>query len=132
MTVAGRVELRNGLTDWLREIRGDLKDNALEAALEAGEAGRDSMRNTIATTPSGLSPGKPNRILTGHMWDRSDYRVTQTGQTIRVQIGWLGTRKAEEYFIAQEEGLGKVAFGMNALTKAQLEAQRVLKNKGFG
>lgn len=132
MTVQGRVQLRNDLISWLREIRGDLKDNALEAGLEAGEAGRDSMRNTIATTPSGLSPGKPNRILTGNMWDKSNYRVTQAGNTTRVQIGWLGIKAADNYFEAQEYGLGQVEFGMYALTKAELEAKRVLKDKGFG
>lgn len=132
MTVQGRVALRNGLLGFLREIRGDLKDNALEAAREAGEAGRDSMRHTIETTPSGLSPGKPNRILTGHMWDRTDYRVTQAGNTTRVQIGWMNVKNAEKYFEAQEKGLGPVQGAMHALTKAQMEAQRVLKDKGFG
>lgn len=132
MTVDGRTALRDGLLGFLRGIRGDLNDRALEAGLEAGEAGRGVIRKTIETTPSGLSPGKPNRILTGHMWDRADYKVTQVGRTVRVQMGWLNTKGDEKYFRDQEEGLNGVLFGMHALTKAQIEAKRILKNKGFG
>lgn len=132
MTVEGRVTLRNDLIGWLREIRGDFQDNALEAGLEAGETGRASMRNTIETTPSGLAPGKPNRILTGHMWDRADYKVTKSGHTVRVQVGWMGQKQAEDYFTAQEYGLGPVQGAMNSLVKAELEIKRVLKDKGFG
>lgn len=132
MTVQGRTELRDGLLRFLRGIRGDLNDRALEAGLEAGEAGRGVIRKTIETTPSGLSPNKPNRILTGHMWDRADYKVTQVGRTVRVQMGWIDAKAFESYFKDQEEGLNGVRFGMHALTKAQIEAKRILKDKGFG
>lgn len=131
MTVQGRVGLRNDLVGFLREIRGDFKESALEAATEAGEAGRDAIRHTIETTASGLKPGKPDRVLTGHMRDRADFKVTQTGHTTRLQIGWLGMKKAENYFEAQEYGLGRVSFGMHALTAAGFEAKRVLTDKRF-
>lgn len=132
MTVAGRVELRNGLTDWLREIRGELDSRAVESGLEAGKAGRDAIRHVIETTESGLSPGKPDRILTGHMWERADYRVSRTGHTTRVQIGWLDMKADEKYFEAQELGLGRVTFGMHALLAAGFEAKRTLENKRYG
>lgn len=132
MTVEGRVALRNGLIGWLREIRGEFQDNALEAGLEAGEKGRDAMRHSIENTPSGLSPGKPNRILTGNMWDKADYKVTKTGHTVRVQVGWLGMKKDDHYFEDQEYGLGPVQGAMNALVHAEIVVRNELKERGFG
>lgn len=131
MTVQGRVQLRNDLTDWLRGIRGELDSKAVEAGLEAGRAGRDAIRHVIETTESGLAPGKPNRILTGHMWERADYRVSRTGHTTRVQIGWLDMKNDEKYFEAQELGLGPVTFGMHALLAAGFEAKRTLADRKF-
>lgn len=132
MTVEGRVALRNDLISWLRDIRGELDSKAVEAGLEAGKAGRDAMRHIIETTESGLAPGKPDRILTGHMWRRADYRVSRTGHTTRVQVGWLDMKADEKYFEAQELGLGQVSFGMHALLAAGFEAKRTLEDKRYG
>lgn len=132
MTVEGRVQLRNDLVSWLREIRGELQDNALEAGLEAGEKGMQAMRTTIEHTPSGLSPGKSNRILTGNMWDKTTYKVSQSGHSVRVQVGWLNVKAADRYFEAQELGLGPVTFGMHALTHAEIVVKNELKNRGYG
>lgn len=131
MTVQGRVTLRSDLIGYLRGIRGEFDSEALKAAQEAGEAGRDAIRHTIETTESGLRPGKPDRILTGHMHERADFKVTQSGHTTRLQIGWLGMKKAENYFEAQEYGLGRVTFGMHALLAAGFEAKRVLTDRKF-
>lgn len=131
MTVQGRVALRNDLISWLREIRGDLDSNAAEAAQEAGEAGRDAIRHVIETTESGLSPGKPDRILTGHMHERADFRVSRKGHTTRLEIGWLDQKASEKYFNAQEYGLGRVSFGMNSLLAAGFEARRVLTDRKY-
>lgn len=127
--VEGRTQLRSGMLKWLQEIRQDFNDSALELALDAGELARDSMRNTIETTPSGLVPGKNNRILTGAMWDAVDYSVTATGNKFRVKHGWLHSRK--KYFLAQELGTGPVAFGMYGLTKAQMEAIKLIEDRKF-
>lgn len=127
--VSGRTELRADLIKWLREGRKEFNDFALEMGLDAGEKARDSMRNTIETTPSGLAPGKPNRILTGAMWDAADYSVTQSGYKVRVKHGWLRSRK--KYFLHQELGTGGVAFGMYGLTKAQQEAIKLIEDRKF-
>lgn len=127
--VEGRVQLRTDLLKWLKEGRQEFNDFALELGLDAGEKARDSMRNTIETTPSGLAPGKPNRILTGAMWDAADYSVTQAGYKVRVRHGWLKSRK--RYFLDQELGTGGVAFGMYGLTKAQQEAIKLIEDRKF-
>lgn len=127
--VGGRTELRAGLQNWLKENRQEFNDFALELGLDAGEKARDSMRNTIETTPSGLAPGKPNRILTGAMWDAADYSVTQTGYKVRVKHGWIKSRK--RYFLDQELGTGGVAFGMYGLTRAQEEAIKLIQDRKF-
>lgn len=127
--VEGRTKLRTDLRNWLTENRKEFNDFALELGLDAGELARDSMRNTIETTPSGLAPGKPNRILTGAMWDAADYSVTQSGYKVRVRHGWLRSRK--RYFLDQELGTGGVAFGMYGLTKAQQEAINLIQDRKF-
>jgi len=127
--VEGRTQLRADLQNWLKENRQEFNDFALELGLDAGEKARDSMRNTIETTPSGLAPGKPNRILTGAMWDAVDYSVTQTGYKVRVKHGWLRSRK--RYFMDQELGTGGVAFGMYGITKAQEEAIKLIQDRKF-
>lgn len=127
--VDGRTKLRANLKGWLTENRKEFNDFALELGLDAGELARDSMRNTIETTPSGLAPGKDNRILTGAMWDAADYSVTQAGYKVRVRHGWLRSRK--KYFLDQELGTGGVAFGMYGLTKAQQEAINLIRDRKF-
>ena len=127
--IEGRTKLRSEVLNWLAEGRKEFNDFALELGLDAGQTARDSMRNTIATTPSGLAPGKPNRILTGRMYDAVDYSVTQTGNKVRVRHGWIRSRK--RYFLDQELGTGGVAFGMYGLTKAQEEAKNLIENRKF-
>ena len=127
--ISGRETLRRDIKKFIDAWGNELDDFYLEAGLDAGEKARDSMRNTIATTPSGLVPGKPNRILSGYMYDSADYSVVQRGHKISVKHGWLRNRK--KYFLAQEYGTGAVAFGMFGLTKAQEEAKKLIQDRRF-
>lgn len=65
----------------------------------------DEQRNVIATTPSGLSPGKPDRIWTGAMYDAVDRTpIRREKGRASVRVGWVKT--LEEYFKFQETGQG--------------------------
>ena len=127
--VDGRTQLRKDVGAWLDNNRKEFNDFALELGLDAGELAMNSMKRTIETTPSGLVPGKGNRILTGYMHDSATYSVTQSGFKVRVKHGWLYRRK--RYFLDQELGQGAVSFGMFGLTKAQEEAVNLVKNRKF-
>lgn len=59
------------------------------------------MQNIIATTPSGIAPGKPDRIWTGEMYDAvgSDFK-----NRVTLRLGWV--KDKEDYFLAQDQGTG--------------------------
>lgn len=57
----------------------------------------------IASTPSGLSPGKPDRILTGDMWAAVDHTPVNTSRgRASVRVGWV--KELKDYFKFQETG----------------------------
>lgn len=81
---------------------------------DVGESAVSLGQKVIATTPSGLVPGKPNRIWTGRMYQAVEYQVTNSRKNIyNLYAGWLGGDPG--YFEWQDEGgerFGKEIEGM--------------------
>lgn len=130
--VIGRVELRNSLLGFSKRALDEKKRGAQEAALVAALIGKNTGQNIIATVPSSLRPGKVGRIWTGAMHDSFDADVTQTGNRIRIRLGWL--KKKQKYYAVQEYGgmaFGKNIVPMHALAGAQIAAENHLKDKGI-
>ena len=120
------------LRTFLNEVEQDLNRKVMETAVQAAEVGAEHIRDAIRTTPSGLVPGKNNRIWTGHMLERVDTQVYKRGDSIIARAGWMNLRKSEDYFKMQDLGLGPVTFGMHAITGAQRLMEKELKDKGIG
>lgn len=130
--VIGRVELRKGLLAYSKRALQQKKSDAQEAALVAAVIGKNTGQNTIATTPSSLSPGKVGRIWTGAMWEDFDADVTQTGNFIRIRLGWI--KKKRGYYKVQEYGgnaFGTSIVPMHALANSLIAAENHLKDKGI-
>lgn len=119
-----------GLTGFLNEVEKQFNRDVMSTARETAEAGAEHVRNAIRTTPSGLVPGKTNRIWSGHMLERVNTQVFKRGDTITIRAGWQNVRSSESYFKAQDLGLGNVAFGMHSITGAQRLMEKNLKDKG--
>lgn len=88
----------------------DIRFNAVEA-----------IKHTIATTPSGIVPGKPNRIDTGAMHENADAKLTSKGKSgAEIEYGWFGFSNSTnpgDYVKLQELGGGYVDFGMHSFHK---------------
>lgn len=119
-----------GLNRFLNEVEAQFNRDVMASATEAAETGAEYVRTAIRTTPSGLVPGKNNRIWSGHMLERVDTQVFKRGSTITIRAGWQNVKASESYFKAQDLGLGNVAFGMHAVTGAQRAMEKNLKDKG--
>lgn len=128
--IQGQKDLIGGIKSYFTEIEQGLNDQMLEVAFEAGEKGAEKIRETIDTTPSAFVPGKGNRNWTFHMRSRVDHKITQTGNQIRIQMGWFNIKNDEKYFILQDSGAVNIP-AMGALIKAESEARRVLQDKGI-
>lgn len=129
--VDNRKALTEGLAKWVRNLGTDLNDKALATGFKVGEDAKRTIQTFVATTPSALSPGKPDRIWTGNMFDRVDYKIQQRGNRVVVKFGWPGLRTSEAYIIEQEEGSPRVATGMHSMMYAAVEAKTTLKNRGY-
>lgn len=132
--VNNRVQLRSQLLGFLRETTQEMTNEVVEVALDATISAEEVVRRTIDTTPSDLSSvPKSNRNWTYNMRNTVDSKVTQTGNTIRLQVGWLPLPAKDNYIRIQEDGgnvNGKTVRAMSALTFAEREMLRILKNKG--
>lgn len=132
--VNNRVQLRQGLLKHLRDMETVVVNSVVVAAKEAGDSGVEVIREVIAGTPSDLSRlPKGNRNWTGHMSNSAESKVTRTGSTIKIRMGWLNRSQDDWYIATQEYGgnvNGKTVRAMSALTFAEREAIRVLKDKG--
>ena len=124
----------NDLSTTIRfNVKGRLND--LDHILEdIGMAAEDRMKELIATTPSGINPGKDNRILTGTMHDAVGFKPVKKGGPVHsVEFGW--TREQIKYFIYQEQGTGSGTGGyrnivpMHALLQVFLEAREELRQQ---
>ncbi len=61
------------------------------------------MRRIIETTPSGIVPGKPDRVWTGKMRDAVGYKIENPKRAVyTLVVGWVGPR--EDYFKWQDTG----------------------------
>lgn len=130
--VIGRVELRKSLLGFSSRALDEKKRGAQEAALVAALIGKNTGQNIIATFPSSLRPGKVGRIWTGAMHDSFDADVSQTGNRIRIRLGWI--KKKQSYYKVQEYGgmaFGKNIVPMHALSGALIAAENHLKDKGI-
>ena len=124
-----------GVTDGLLgELRGlehfvttEIQDIALNAAIEGEQAAHE----TVNSTPSSLSPGKPNRNWTFKMNQSITSDVRRTGHTITIRVGWLKVK--EGYFLTQEHGgpvNGITVTPMNALMNAHTAMTKHLTRAG--
>lgn len=119
------------LRTFLSEVEKDIDREVMDTARRSAEIGAEHIRDAIRTTPSGLVPGKNNRIWTGHMLERVDTQVFKRGDVITVRAGWQNLSRKEDYFKMQDLGLGPVVFGMHAITGAQRLMEKELKDKGI-
>lgn len=81
------------------------------------------IKEHVKTTPSGLTPGKDNRIWTGAMHDNAQAKSRKTGSGYDIEYGWFGFKNGGDYVKDQELGGGDVAFGMHSFS-AVLENAR--------
>jgi hypothetical protein len=102
MAVNGIDAFRQGLRDNFAECDRQFEMRVDEIALEGSVIALDTMRETINTTPSSLSPGKDNRNWTFEMNRSLDAKVSQRGRKRGIDAGWLQTQ--EDYFLIQEDG----------------------------
>lgn len=105
MTIKGVRNLQN-LSVTLHGIPTDFVNREGRMFLDdLAEDNEDVQRNVIATTPSGLSPGKPDRIWTGDMYEAVSRTPIESGRgRSSVRVGWVKT--LEDYFKFQETGQG--------------------------
>lgn len=105
MTVKGTQDLKRFATT-LRGVPTDFVRREGRMFLDdLAEQNVDDQKNVIATTPSGLSPGKPDRIWTGDMHDAVDRTGVDSNKgRASVRVGWVKT--LEDYFKFQETGQG--------------------------
>lgn len=83
---------------------------------EAAQDGAADIRRSVETTPSGIVPGKPDRIWTGNMRDSVKGEVEVRKDSIKASWGWLDVSSADaEYIFLQEYGGERVATGMHSL-----------------
>ena len=119
------------LRTFLNQVEKQIDRDIIQIATEAAQEGAEHIREAIRTTPSGLVPGKQNRIWSGHMLERVDTQVFKRGSVITVRAGWQTLKRSEDYFKMQDLGTGPVAFGMHAITGAQRTMEKKLKDKGI-
>lgn len=93
---------------------------------------KDTIQEFVRTTPSGLSPGKPDRIWTGAMHDNADARTRKTGDSYTIEYGWFGGFGNGDYVKDQELGSGDVAFGMHSFHAVRQRMIDLLHDFGEG
>ena len=117
--LVGHEDVTGGLMKMLDDADKSAFVGVMKAAQEAGKAGQIAIQDTIDSTPSSLSPGKPDRNWTHKMRNSAAWDVEMTGDIITVRAGWLVEK--EGYFLIQEHGGlvdGKTVTPMRALMNA--------------
>lgn len=128
----GHQNISKGLFQMLLQAERNVNADTQEAALEAGIAGQEAIKLTIATTESSLSPGKMNRNWTYNMTQSVDADVKRNGTSIRVRAGWIKNKEA--YFLIQNDGgtvNGTTITPMNALMAGHQAMLDTLKGWGI-
>lgn len=114
------------LNNHMRDVEKRFNQGVDKLAEEIEFDAKDIIRFSVENTPSGLSPGKKDRVVTGAMRDNADAKVERLANGIKIKYGWFGFTNPEnpgDYVKAQELGLGKVEFGMHSFHSV-LEATR--------
>jgi hypothetical protein len=131
--VTGRTQMAAGINSWIDSLNAEMRADVQNTALEAAVVGLDAARTTIDTTPSSLSRfPKGNRNWTFEMNKALDSTVTMTGTKITIRVGWLN--KKEAYFLIQEDGgqvRQKIVTPMHALLNADSAIRATLATKGI-
>lgn len=102
-----------------------------KAASDMQRTAKETIQEYIRNTPSGITPGKKDRIWTGAMLDNADARKTRSGNNYNIEYGWFGFTNPQgrgDYVKMQELGGGHVAFGMHSFAAVQQEIQLILEN----
>ena len=131
MKLEGRDTVTKGLKEMVKGVQSDLNAKVMQAGERAARAAVSSMKDTIATTPSGYVPGKGNRILTGNMWSRVESKVRRSGNKVTIEYGWFGLKRDEAYIYTQENGPLPIGGGMLALVRATGDISRSLNKDGI-
>lgn len=99
---------------------------ALEEIMQhVAEDGAEEVRRIIETTPSGIVPGKPDRIWTGQMHEAVGFDPLRVeDRKVTATFGWVGT--VEEYYLLQEAGVGYVQTPMHAILGAFIKQREEL------
>lgn len=126
--VKGHQALTKGLFQHVLAQERAMDIDVQEAALEAGIAGLDAMRERIDTVESALSPGKVGRNWTYEMRRSTDVDVRRNGTTTSIRVGWL--KNKEGYFLIQEHGQGSI-WAMNSLMEGHAAILDTLKGWGL-
>ena len=108
-------------------IDKDYNDAVDSVVLDAAEAAKLAIKETIDTTESALSPGKPNRNWTFTMNHAVDNDVKRSGNIRKITAGWINRK--ENYFLIQEKGgtvNGRHVWGMGALMNGYRAYQSTL------
>jgi hypothetical protein len=126
--VMGHKALTQGLFQNVLAQEKAMLTDVQEAALEAGIAGLDAMRERIDTVESALRPGKIGRNWTYKMRRSTDVDVRRNGNTTTIRVGWLVTK--EDYFTIQEHGQGSI-WAMNSLMDGHAAILDTLKGWGL-
>jgi hypothetical protein len=126
--VTGHKALTDGLFQMLMQADRNIKADVQEAALEAAIAGQEKVRWTIANTASAIVEGKPNRNWTFNMSNSVDSDVKRTGTSIQIRVGWLHNK--EGYFLIQEHGQGSI-WAMDSLEAGRTEVLKTLTRWGI-
>lgn len=90
---------------------------------------KEIIRDFIRTTPSGIVPGKKDRIWTGYMLNNADSKKTSSGTNYTIEYGWFGFTNPEspgDYVQLQEEGGKYVATGMHSFAAVQNNVRDIL------
>jgi hypothetical protein len=127
----GHKGVTDGLLAGIRGLEDFVNTEIQEIALEAAVAGENVAHETINSTPSSLSPGKPNRNWTFKMNQSLTSDVRKRGHTITLRVGWLDVK--EGYFLIQNDGgtvNGVTVTPMNALMNAYTEMTKHLTRSG--
>lgn len=100
----------------LSQMSAEAEATLTEIMQDVTQDGEDDVRVSILTTPSGIVPGKPDRVWTGNMMDKVTTKVETKGSKVIGEYGWLDINDYEEDYIrGQEYGSQRVAFGMRSL-----------------
>lgn len=129
--LTGHGGVTDGLLEGIRGLEDFVSTEIQDIALEAAIKGEEAAHETINSTPSSLSPGKPNRNWTFKMNQSITADVRKRGTTITVRVGWLNVKEA--YFLIQEDGgevRGVTVAPMHALQNAYSEMTKHLTRSG--